>query len=96
VGAKELARPWQVGAVLAQGIGPELDPVSDEVNGSIVAVQVFRVLERHLIRAGEARHLDEFLYPLPLYQAMAGIFTGQLEGKYSVPSALMQFPGSQK
>src|SRR5271157_764899 len=60
VGAEELAGPGQFCAMLSQRIGPEGYPILDEVDGSVVATQVFQVLERHLIGAGEVRHLDRF------------------------------------
>jgi hypothetical protein len=42
----------------SQRIGPELYPILDKINRGVVATEVFQVLERNLIGAGEVRHLD--------------------------------------
>jgi hypothetical protein len=93
VGAKELAGPGQFRAVRSQWIGPELYPIVDKVTGSVVAAQVDQVLESHLVSPGEVRPLDQFLYPLPLKNTMAGIFAGQIEGGSSERFTVLQFPG---
>jgi len=51
--------------MLSQWIGPELYPILDEVNRSVVGTQVLQVLERHLIgartaiRTADSAHLDQ-------------------------------------
>src|SRR5690348_2225252 len=66
--AKELGRPRQFGGVVSQRRRPERDPILDECDGSVFAAQVFQILQRHLIRAGEVRRFDQLFHPRLLNQ----------------------------